>query len=166
MPVSHAVRLSPLQGETTWTLTGGEVVERRGARERRFPIARLTRVTRAGRGATLRFGHRHVSVPSISYGEGFHTEDRRQTFEAFVRAVGAAAPGAQDRSTAKAAEALMWLIGLVAIGALAVLFAAGLAGAWLLGVVLACRLIFLAILGVAVLPWIGRPLLKHERDLS
>ena len=166
MPISHAARLSPLQGETVWTLADGEVVERRGARERRFPVARLTRVTRAGRGATLRFGHRHVSVPSVSYGEVFHTEDRRQSFEAFVSAVATAAPGAPGRSAMKSAEALMWIIGLVAVGAVAVLLAAGLAGAWLLGLALACRLAFLAILGVAVLPWIGRPLLAHERELS
>ena len=45
---------------------------------------------------------------------------------------------------------------MMAVGAIAVLFAAGLAGAWLLGVALACRLVFVAILGAAVLPWLYR----------
>ena len=45
-------------------------------------------------------------------------------------------------------------MGLMAVGALAVLLAAGVAGAWLLGVALAARLVFVVILGAAVLPWL------------
>ena len=45
------------------------------------------------------------------------------------------------------------------VGAMAVLLASGLAGAWLLGLALASRLAFMVILGAAVLPWLpaGKP---------
>ena len=47
MRASYAVRLSPLQAETTWTIDKAQIVERRGARERRFPLVELRGVTRA-----------------------------------------------------------------------------------------------------------------------
>lgn len=154
--VSHTARLSPLQPQTVWTLEKTEIVERKGARERRFPLSHLTGVVQAGRGATLHFQRRRLTIPSFSYGEHFRPEDRAASFDAFMAAVSAAAPASPVRAPSANVEALLWIMGLMAVGALAVLFAAGLAGAWLLGVALACRLVFIVILGAAVLPWLPR----------
>lgn len=154
--ISHAVRLSPLQAQTVWTLEETEIVERKGARERRFPLAQLHRVARAGRGATLQFQRRRLTIPAFSYGEHLRPEDHTASFEAFMAALAQAAPSSPIGAPSANGEAILWIMGMMAVGAIAVLFAAGLAGAWMLGLALACRLVFVVILGAAILPWLRR----------
>ena len=154
--ISYAARLSPLQAQTVWSLEKAELVERRGARERRLPLARLQRVTRAGRGATLQFQHRRLTIPAFSYGEHLRPEDHTDAFETFMTALAEAAPANPAGAPSANVEAALWIMVMIAVGAVAVLFAAGLAGAWLLGLALACRLVFVVILGAAALPWLHR----------
>lgn len=152
--VTYAARLSPLQGETVWTLEKSAIVERRPGRERRFPLAELRGVTRAGRGAVLQFQRRRVTIPALTYGGAMRPLDQTDTFEAFLAALSDAVPDRPIRRPSPNAEAVLWIMGLMAVGAAAVLFAAGVAGAWLLGVALAARLVFVVIIGAAVLPWL------------
>ncbi|KQW73034.1 hypothetical protein ASE17_08760 [Phenylobacterium sp. Root77] len=152
--VTYAARLSPLQGETVWTLEKSAIVERRTGRERRFPLAELRGVTRAGRGAVLQFQRRRVTIPALTYGGAMRPLDQTDTFEAFLAALSDAVPDRPIRRPSPNVEAVLWIMGLMAVGAAAVLFAAGVAGAWLLGVALAARLVFVVILGAAVLPWL------------
>lgn len=51
---------------------------------------------------------------------------------------------------------IYWTIGLMALGAAALLAFAASGGAWTLGVALAARLVFILILAAAVLPWLDR----------
>ncbi|MBA4013830.1 MAG: hypothetical protein C0481_18360 [Phenylobacterium sp.] len=152
--VSYAARLSPLQGETVWTLEKSAIVERRTGRERRFPLAELRGVTRADRGAVLQFQRRRVTIPALTYGGAMRPLDQADTFETFLAALSDAVPDRPIRRPSPNAEAVLWIMGLMAVGAIAVLLAAGVAGAWLLGVALAARLVFVVILGAAVLPWL------------
>lgn len=151
---SYAARLSPLQGETVWTIEKSVIVERRTGRERRFPLAELRGVTRAGRGAVLQFQRRRLTIPALSYGEAMRPQDQGESFERFLTALSLAAPDRPIRRPSPNTEAVLWIMGLMALGALAVLLAAGVAGAWLLGVAIAARLIFVVILGAAILPWL------------
>lgn len=162
MRASYAVRLSPLQAETTWTIDKAQIVERRGGRERRFPLMELRGVTRARRGAVLQFRRRRLTIPAMSYGQSLRPQEQAQDFDAFLAAIDAAAPGRTLVRRSPQAEALLWIMALVGIGALAVLLASGLAGAWLLGVALASRLVFAVILGAAVLPWL--PISRKRRE--
>lgn len=151
--VSYAARLSPLQGETVWTLEKSAIVERRTGRERRFALAELRGVTRAGRGAVLQFQRRRLTIPALTYGDMLRPHEQAETFEAFLTALAAAVPDRPIRRPSANAEAVLWIMGLMGLGAIAVLLAAGIAGAWLLGVALASRLVFAVILGAAILPW-------------
>lgn len=168
---SYAARLSPLQPPTVWTLEGGQIVETRAARQRRFPLSELRTVTRLDRGAVLQFRRRRLTIPALGYGEILRPQDQSQGFEAFLVALGQAVPDRPAYRSSRAAEAAMWIVGAMALGAVAVLLAAGMAGAWLLGAALAARLIFVAILGAAILPWLHggklkRLLTAHEHDLN
>lgn len=167
---AYAARLSPLQGQTVWSLEGGEIVERRARRERRFQLAELRSISRLNRGAVLQFRRRRLTIPALGYGEVLRPQDQRESFEAFLSALDVAAPGRPVHRRSQAAEAVLWVMGLMAVGALAVLLAAGQAGAWLLGVALAARLIFLVMLGAAALPWLRAGAFKsqapHEHELN
>lgn len=154
MRASYAVRLSPLQAETTWTIDKAQIVERRGARERRFPLTELRGVTRARQGAVLQFRRRRLTIPAMSYGQDLRPHERGHEFDAFLAAIDAAAPGRTLVRRSAQVEAMLWVMALVGVGALAVLLASGLAGAWLLGVALASRLVFVVVLGAAILPWL------------
>jgi hypothetical protein len=160
---SYAVRPSPLQTEVTWTVDKAQIVERRGRRERRFPLTELRGVTRARQGAVLKFRRRKLTIPARSYGEDAHIPERAQAFDAFLAAIDAAAPG-RTLAASPYVEAALWIMALMGVGALAVLLASGLAGAWLLGLALASRLLFVVILGAAVLPWL--PARRKARGTS
>ena len=167
MSPSYAARRSPRQPETVWTLEKAHIVERRGARERRFPLADLRGVGRRGSEAVLKFRRRQLTIPIA--GEATGPDD----FEAFLAALDAAAPGRTLHLASPRAEAVLWIMGLMGVGAVALLLASGLAGAWLLGLALAARLIFVLILGAAILPWVAQPKkllrkskLQDEHDLS
>lgn len=154
MAVRHSARLSPIQAETVWTLEDGWVVERRGGRLRRFPMAELKGVRRADRGAILLFGRRRLTIPALSY-EGLQPQDRSASFEAFMTAVTGQVPTRRPPAFGRAP--IYWIMGLMALGALALLAFAASGGAWSLGVALAARLVFVLILAAAVLPWLNRP---------
>lgn len=154
MAVRHSARLSPIQAETVWTFEDGWVVERRGGRLRRFPMAELKGVRRADRGAILLFGRRRLTIPALSY-EGLRPQDRSASFEAFMTAVTGQVP--TRRAPAFGRAPIYWIMGLMALGAAALLAFAASGGAWSLGVALAARLVFVLILAAAVLPWLDRP---------
>ncbi|MBP8247225.1 MAG: hypothetical protein KAX56_10190 [Phenylobacterium sp.] len=161
MAISHSARLSPLQGETVWTLDGETLIETRGRRERRFELARLKSLQSAQGGAVLTFARGRLTIPAMSYTRGLRPENRAASFAAFVGAVAAAAavttPGARFRNAgAPLAEPLIWMIGLLGGGALLLLLFAATAGAWTLGVALAARLVFVMILATGALPWLNR----------
>jgi hypothetical protein len=155
MGPEHRARLSPLQPETVWTLEADALVERRGGRERSWPLATLKAVRIAPGGALLRFGRRRVLLPRRSL-EGLAAEDRSESYEPMVAALAARAPVSRPAPSALAVG-LVWMIGLSATGALLLLAGSAALGAWSLGAAFAARLLFVALLGVAVLPWLKRP---------
>ena len=161
MAISHSARLSPLQGETVWTLDGEILTKTRGRRTRRFELAKLKSLQSAEGGAILTFARGRLTIPAMSYTRGLRPENRAASFAAFVGAVAAAAavttPGARFRNAgAPLAEPLIWMIGLLGGGALMLLLFAATAGAWTLGVALAARLVFVMILAAGALPWLNR----------
>ena len=161
MTISHSARLSPLQGETVWTLDGDAITEQRGRGERRFELAKLKSLQSAQGGAILTFARGRLTIPAMSYTRGLRPENRAASFAAFVGAVAAAAavttPGARFRNAgAPMAEPLIWMIGLLGAGAVMLLLFAATAGAWTLGVALAARLVFVLILAAGTLPWLNR----------
>lgn len=161
MAISHSARLSPLQGETVWTLEGGEIVERRGRRERRYSLDKLRSLRSAEGGAILTFARGRLTIPAMSYSRGLRPENRAASFSAFIGAVAGTAavttPGARFRNAGRPlAEPLIWAIGLLGAGAVALLLFAATAGAWTLGVALAARLVFVLILAAGALPWLNR----------
>ena len=161
MAISHSARLSPLQGETVWTLDGDAITEQRGRRARRFELAKLKSLQSAEGGAVLTFARGRLTIPAMSYTRGLRPENRAASFAAFIGAVAAAAavttPGARFRNAGSPmAEPLIWMMGLLGAGALVLLLFAATAGAWTLGVALAARLVFVLILAAAALPWLNR----------
>lgn len=161
MTISYTARLSPWQGDTVWSLEAGDVVERRGARERRFALADLVSLRASASGVLLRFrGRRTLPVPSLSYG-GVRPRDQAASFAPFLAALLDAAPTAAPKArilatTANIGEPLIWIMGLMGAGAVALLLFAATAGEWALGVTLAARLVFVLILAAAALPWLER----------
>jgi len=161
MTISYTARLSPWQGDTTWSLEAGEVVERRAARERRFALTELVSLRASASGVLLRFrGRRTLPVPALSYG-GVRPRDQAATFAPFLAALldaaHADAPKAKVLATrANLGEPLVWIMALMGAGAVALLLFAATAGEWALGVTLAARLVFVLILAAAALPWLER----------
>jgi len=172
--LAYSARLAPFQPETTWTLEGAELVERRGPRERRFALNALTafRLARPREGGrrrvlTLAFGRRRTVLTAQSYVGPGRFDDRLAAFSLFVHAVAAVAAdqspsgkngGARfERAGALAPrEGLTWVMGLLAAGTAVMLllaFTPGMAGA---AVAIAARMAFVLILLAAVLPWLGR----------
>ncbi|MBO9557079.1 MAG: hypothetical protein J7515_00655 [Caulobacter sp.] len=173
-PLSHSARLVPFQPETVWILDGADLVERRGPRERRFPLSALTAFRLAKprgndrhRALTLVFGRRHkLLLPSQSWTGPGRFEDRLAGFSLFARAVAAVAadlvpPGAPGprfelAGGLNAREGLTWMMGLLGLGTGVLLLLAltpGMAG---VAIALAARMAFLLLLLVAVLPWLDR----------
>jgi hypothetical protein len=163
----HSARLSPLIGETTWAIADGVLIQSRGKTSLALPLSGLTRMTlipagprRAYPSASLAFGMRRLTVPSASFGPR-GVEPRSDSFSALVRDLAlqakAAAPkarfvlaGATDRRSP-----LVWAIALIGAGALVMglmSFSPAAAG---IGVSLAARMAFVALLLSAALPWMG-----------
>jgi hypothetical protein len=172
--LSHSARLSPFQPETVWTLEGAELVERRGRRELRFPLAALTsfRLARPRSGGrrrvlTLSFGRRKTVLIAQSYVGPGRFDDRLTSFSLLARAVAAVAAdlapsggkgGARFELAGAIAprEGLTWVMGLLAFGTAVMLllaFSPHMAG---MAIAIAARLAFLLILLAAALPWLGR----------
>ncbi|MDP2214428.1 hypothetical protein [Phenylobacterium sp.] len=161
MATVHRARISPLLPITEWTLTDAELVEQRGARIRRFALADLRRISVSEGLAQIRFTRGQVRIPARSFGRRGQLDDHSDSFARLTEALAAqgAAYAPQLRlgpPRPQGAEMVVWTIALCGAGALAVLGAAATIGAWSLGLALAARLVFVLILAVAVLPWIGR----------
>jgi hypothetical protein len=160
---THWARLAPLQAETSWTLEGDVLVERRGRIERPMPLSTLRRlrlsVAPGGRGrvAWLTFAAARASIPS----HGLRGSTGAAGFAPLIRALAAvaadAAPEARFTTTAFAQrEVLTLTAGLLGVGVAALLAASLSAGMAALGIALAARLSFGLILIFAVTPWLGR----------
>ena len=96
-----------------------------------------------------------------SFASGVTIEDHGASFRALTEALAAEAAARAPSvrlgpSQPSGAELVVWTIGLFGLGALAMLAWSLLAGAWALGLALAARLAFVAILALAVLPWLAR----------
>ena len=170
MAPSHRAQLSPLQAETVWSLEGGFLCEDRAGRQRRFELAALKSLKTGPAGAVLIFQRGRIVLPALSFGHGLRPQDRRASFNAFVGAVAAEAarqsPSYRQQSTTPAyGEPVWWVMGLMAMGSLALLALSGFAGAWSLGLALACRLVFVMILAAGLLPWLDRPA-QDDRKLN
>ena len=172
--IAYAARLSPLSGETTWTLQDGALIERRGKASRSYPLTSLTRMTllpaqarRPHPSAALRFGLKRLVIPAAGFGlRGIETQ--LTAFSGFVRILaaqaGAAAPAARfvlaggvDRSSP-----LIWAIILLGAGATGMLLASMNSVTSSIGLSLASHMIFAGLLLAAVLPWLK--LTDHSFD--
>lgn len=161
MATVHRARISPLLPPTEWTLENGELVERRGARVRRFPLSGLRRLSIADGLARADFARGRARIPARSFVSGVRLERHDDTFIALTEALAAQATDAAPQvrlgqTRPQAGEMVVWTIALCGAGAVAVIGAAGLIGAWALGLALAARLVFVLILAAAALPWIER----------
>lgn len=168
MQVSHSARIAPFQPETVWTLDAGTLTETRGKITRRFPLSNLSRYRLATakdggnrRVLTLTFGRAKVVMTSQSYDGPGRYEDRLPAFSTLARTVAAVgadlAPHARfGVARLQARTALTWVMGLLALGAAAMLLfslTAGMAG---VGLDMAARMSFVLLLMVAALPWLSR----------
>ena len=89
MATVHRARISPLLPTTEWTLEGGELVERRGARVRRFPLSDLRRLSIADGLARADFARGRVRIPAQSFASGLRVERHDDTFSALTEALAA-----------------------------------------------------------------------------
>jgi hypothetical protein len=173
----HSARLAPFQPETVWTLEGGTLVERRGARERRFDLAHLRRfrlaMPRGGgrqRVLTLSFGGRRVAIASQSWrGPGAY-EDRLESFALLARAIAAVgadlSPQARFETAGfKLRDVATLVIGLLAVGALTLLLLAISSSMRDMAIGLAARMAFLLLLIFAGVPWLPRGEALDPHDL-
>jgi hypothetical protein len=167
MDVRHSARLAPFQPETVWTLEAGTLVETRGKVVRRFPLSSLTRYRlaadqRSGRRSLLvTFGKRRLVIVSQSYVAPGRFEDRLASFSTLARALAAVGADLSPRARfgvarLQARQALTWVMGLLAMGAAAMLIFSLTAGMAAVGVEMAARMVFLLILLGAILPWLNR----------
>ena len=181
MSIVHRARLAPFQPETVWTLDAGTLVRMRGQTERRFPLAALTRYSLAAdkaggrrRSLLLTFGRRRLSIASQSYVGPGRFEDRLESFSTLARAIAAVGADLAPRARFgvarfEARAALTGVMGLLALGAAAMLLFSLTAGMAAVGIDMAARMAFVLILTIAVLPWLrrGAPFDPHHppRDL-
>ncbi len=161
MATVHQARISPLLPTTSWTLEHGTLVEQRGHKVRRFPLAELRRLSLTEGLIRADFAHGRVRIPARSFSRSGRLEDHRESFSPLAEALaaGSAVHAPQlslGQTSPQGAEMVIWTIALCGAGALAVMAAAAMIGAWALGLALAARLVFVLILALAALPWIGR----------
>jgi hypothetical protein len=164
--LTHSARLTPLQPPTVWTLQDGVLTERRGRRERRFALTALKRLEVIGtprRAVRLLFKPiSAVVIPSDSFSSPLRHASGAETFEPLLAALlsegAAAAPSARLSPTAPGPAAVLLTIAAI-LGLVALAFA-GLSiplHTAAIGLDLGARMLFAAILLMAVHPWLGRP---------
>lgn len=151
----HRARLRPFAPETVWSLEGDHLVERRGRSQRRLPLSRLRGVRLVGGVATLSFGLARVTIPARSYGRGLALEDRRDSFEAFMRRISAPAPAVLGPGPVGPAGGGLLAAGVVAAGLVLLLAAGAVSGEYAIALDFGARLAFVLILAAAVLPWLS-----------
>lgn len=164
---SHAARLSPLLGETSWRIEDGVLIQQRGKTSLALALSGLTRMTLIPAGprrpypsAALAFGVRRLTVPSASFGPR-GVEPRTDSYTAFVRALAVQARGQAPKARFLLAGAtdrrgpLLWAIALIGAGALVMVLMSFNPAAAGIGLSLAARMAFVGLLLGAVLPWIG-----------
>ena len=173
MQVSHSARIAPFQPETVWTLDAGTLTETRGKLVRRFPLSTLTRYRLASaprdrhgrdtrrRVLTLTFGRAKVVLTAQSYAGPGRFEDRLASFSTLARALAAVGADLSPRARfgvarLQARTALVWVMGLLTLGAAAMLLFSLTAGMAAVGLDMAARMGFAVILMLAALPWLSR----------
>lgn len=155
-----------MQPLTTWRLEDGVLIEQRGRRERRVPLNTVRRLHltpargRLAAGAILALPRGQLGVYS---GQALSLKPvpAPESFAPFVRALAKAVAQASPaaRFTVPAMATLGTVIGaaiLLGGGALAIGLFAALAGQLDIGLALASRLAFVAILALALIPWLDR----------
>ena len=157
----HQARISPLLPTTSWTLEHGALLEVRGLRARRFPLNELRRLSLTEGLIRADFAGGRVRIPARSFSRSGRLEDHTLSFSRLAEALAAesavhAPQLSLGQGTPQGAEMVIWTIALCGAGAIAVMAAAAMIGAWALGLALAARLIFVLILAMAALPWVGR----------
>ena len=163
--LTHAVRLSPLQPLTEWTLDDGVLTEKRGRRIRRLPLSALRRldvIARPRRAVRLLFAPLSaVVIPADSFVSPLRHESGAASFEPLLAALlnegAVAAPNARLATAAPTAAAALLTVAVI-LGLVALAFA-GFAvplGATAIGLDLGARMLFAAILLMAVHPWMAR----------
>ncbi len=164
--MQHGAKLGPLQPLTVWRLEDGVLVEERGRRVRRVDLATVRRLhlTPGGRrlsaGATLGLPRGQLGVYSgqaVRFGGRPPPASYAPFIAELARRVAAANPAA--RFTVPAVATQGTVIGAVALlggGALAIAVFAVAAGQIDIGLALASRMAFVAILALSVMPWLDR----------
>jgi hypothetical protein len=163
--LTHRARLSPLQAPTEWSLDGGVLTEKRGRRVRRFQLANLKRldvIARPRRAVRLLFKPLSaVVIPADSFVSILRHESGMASFDPLL--AGLIAEGAQASPKARMvpvapgpAAAVLTSAAILALVAVAF---AGLSiplHAARIGLDLGARMLFGAILLMAIHPWLGR----------
>ena len=155
-----------MQPLTSWRLEDGVLIEQRGKRERRVALSTVRRLHltpargRLAAGAILGLPRGQLAVYS-GQALSLKPAPAPETFAPFVaalaRAVAQASPTA--RFTVPAMATMGTVIGAAAMlgaGALAVGGFAAIAGQLDIGLALAARMGFVAILALALVPWLDR----------
>ncbi len=171
----YAARLSPLGGETRWTLEGAALTtEARGKTSALHPLGGLTCFIlvpalprRPHPSLILHFGQRRLAIPAASFGPR-GIEPRLAEFSAFARALAAegraAAPAARFVMAGGAdhRSPLIWAIALLGAGAGGMVLTAFGSVTGGLGLSLAAWLAFAALVLAAILPWLSAPELGFD----
>ncbi len=155
-----------MQPTTEWRLEDDVLIEQRGKRERRVPLATVRRLHltpargRLAAGAILGLPRGQLGIYS-GQALSLKATTPSETFGPFVvalaRAIARENPTARFTVPAMATQGTV--IGAVALlggGALAVAGFAGMAGQIDIGLALGSRMAFVAILALALLPWLDR----------
>lgn len=117
----------------------------------------------------MTFGRRRVVIASQSYVAPGRFEDRLSSFSTLARALAAVGADLAPRAKFGTAgfqvrEAFTWVIGLLGLGAAAMLMFSLTAGMAAVGIEMAARMGFVLILLLAALPWLNRSVVFDPHD--
>jgi len=162
----HSAKLGPIQPTTVWRLEAGVLVEEQGRRSRRIDLSTVRRLHltpargRLAAGAILGLPRGNLGVYSgqaLSLRPGPAPDSYAPFIAALAREVAEASPTA--RFTVPAVATQGTVVGAAALlggGALAVGGFAAAAGQLDIGLTLASHMAFVAILALALMPWLDR----------